>query len=314
MEIMEFCNKVKRNMMAYVGEETEIDVKRITKNNGIVLHSIIITEKEKNISPNIYLDDLYEAYEKGETFRTVMEEILQIYKDSKMKKNIDMSFFLDYDCMKDQVVFKVISYEKNKELLLHVPYIPFLDLAIVFYCHVPRKEFGCATILIYNNHLKMWKITKERLFQDAERNTERIMPARILSIEDMMREIFVQDLGGGSSEEQIKEDGLFSVEEKKLREDGRMYVLGNDQKLFGAASMLYKGLLERIAEKIGKNLFILPSSIHEVILVPDNEEMEAHELWEMVCEINATQVAPEEVLTDSVYYFSRKCRKIEKLF
>lgn len=314
MEIMEFCNKVKKNMMAYVGEETRVDVKRITKNNGIILHSIIVTEKEKNISPNIYLDDLYEAYEKGETFRSVMEEIVQIYRDSKRKKNMDMSFFLDYDSMKERVVYKIISYEKNKELLLQVPYIPFLDLAIVFYCYVPQKEFGSATILIYNNHLKMWKITKERLLQDAERNTERIMPARILSIEEMMKEVFAQELSAESPEKQVEEDWLLSADKNGSGEDGRMYVLGNNMKLFGAASMLYKGLVENFADKIGKNLFILPSSIHEVILVPDNGDMEARELWEMVCEINATQVEPEEVLTDSVYYFSRKFKKIERLF
>ena len=96
--------------------------------------------------------------------------------------------------------------------------------------------------------------------------------------------------------------------------EGKMYVLGNRMKLFGAAVLLYDGLLEKIADQIKKNFFILPSSIHEVILIPDDEDQEAEELWKMVCEINATQVEPEEVLTDSVYYFSRKNKKIEKLF
>lgn len=304
MEIMEFCQKVKRSMNTYAGEEVTVSVKQITKNNGVVLHSIIVNEKERNISPNIYLDDLYEAYESGETFRDIMEQIVHIYEESRMKKNIDMSFFLNYDCMKGKVVYKVIGYEKNKELLCQIPHIPFLDMAIVFYCHVPEKEIGgSATILIYNNHLKMWKVSKEQLYQDALKNTEKILPAQMLSAEDMMREILMNEKCGKSPEEAAAAD-----------KDSRMYVLSNGKKLFGAAVMLYPGVLEQFAEGIGRNLFVLPSSVHEVILVPDDEKQESEELWKMVCEINATKVEPEEVLTDSVYYFSRKCKKIEKLF
>ena len=303
MEITAFSQKVKRHLEEQLGSEALVSIKNITKNNGIELHSVIIARKGLNLSPNIYLDDLHAAYEEGETFRWVMDRVLQIYEESSTRDNIDMSFFLDYEKMKEQVVYKVISHEKNKELLKRVPSVPFLDLAIVFYCHVPEKELGNATIQIYNNHLMMWGITKEQLYEDAKRNTERIMPPRLLSIEEMMKEIV--------SEGQETEQDLFAEEGE---ENGRMYVLGNERKLFGAAVMLYRGVLEKIMEKTGKNLFILPSSVHEVILVPDDERQEAEELWKMVCDINATQVEPEEVLTDSVYYFSRKCGRIEQLF
>lgn len=380
MEIMEFCQKVRNNLAIYAGEKVTVAVKQITKNNGIILHSIIVTERETNISPNIYLDELYEAYEKGETFRTIMDEVLQIYEDSRVKDNIDMGFFLNYDEMEKKVLYKVISYEKNKELLLQIPYIPIMDLALVFYCFVPRKELENATILIYNNHLQMWNITKERLYKDAINNTEGILPAKILSIEDMMKEIFLKELSTkelstkelsakGLEEDALSADELSAKEsgaaaqrmgkdtqsnqerqgaEKSIGElpktenqesdkrvqnqtaaqiaeqiiksmtecrmNGKMFVLGNNIKLFGAAAMFYRGLLELAADRLQKNLFILPSSIHEVIIIPDDGEQEAEELWKMVCEINATQVEPEEVLTDSVYYFSRKKNKIEKLF
>ena len=329
MEIMEFCQKVKRSLTDCVGETETVTIREITKNNGIILHSIVITEKELNISPNIYLDELYEAYERGETFRTVMDEIRQIYKESRIKERIDMNFFMDYEQMKDKVLYKLISYEKNKELLLQVPYIPFLDFAIVFYCYVPKRELENATILIYNSHLKMWKIGRDRLHQDAKRNTERVLPAKICGIEDMMREIFMRDMmekieNKNDAEKEVEKEAIKRQAEKTVEqmmdviaangETGRMYVLGNDRKLFGAAAMLYPGLLEAFADKTEKNFFILPSSVHEVIIVPDNEEQEAEELWKMVCDINATQVEPEEVLTDSVYYFSRKVRRIERLF
>lgn len=320
MEIMDFCQKVGKSLRAYVGEMVTVHVKEIVKNNGIVLHSIVVTEKEMNISPNIYLDQLHEAYEGGETFRDIMDEVLCIYEESRIKENLDMSFFLNYETMKNQVVYKVISYEKNKELLTRIPHITFLDMAIVFYCHVPNRELGSATILIYNNHLDMWKITREQLYQDAKRNTPRIMPASLMSIEDVMKEMFKQDTPIGkmadADEEGNMEDTIRQFVESMTDHvmKGKMFVLGNQMKLFGAAVMLYEQLLEKISNKMEKNLFILPSSIHEVILIPDDNQQEAEELWKMVCEINATQVEPEEVLTDSVYYFSRKNKKMEKLF
>lgn len=151
MEIMEFCQKVKRNLMKDMEEGVKVSVKQVTKNNGVMLHSVTVSRRGTNISPNIYLDGLYAAYEQGETFHRVMGEVRRIYEESKVETSIDMGFFLDYEKMKEKVVYKVIGYERNKELLSKIPHILFLDMALVFYCHAPQKELGCATILIYNS-------------------------------------------------------------------------------------------------------------------------------------------------------------------
>ena len=247
MEIMEFCKKVEKSLAVYIGDRAVISIKEIVKNNGVVLHSIMITEKERNVSPNIYLNELYEAYEKGVTFGEVMEEVFHIYEESRAGGNMDMGFFLSYESMKDRVVYKVISYESNRELLRQVPYIPFLDMAVTFYCHVPKPEFGSnATIQIYNSHLKLWKITKERLYQDARRNTPRILPPRLLSIEEMMQEIFVKDIcrnpdtkGKGTSADWLEEAaGQMAEPFGEERHKFDMYVIGNRQKLLGAAVIL----------------------------------------------------------------------------
>lgn len=315
MEIMEFCQKVKRSLAADIEEGIKVSVKEITKNNGVILHSITVSKTGMNISPNIYLDGLYDAYESGETFRWVMNEVRKTYEESKLESDIDMSFFMDYEKMKERVVYKVIGCERNKELLRQIPHIVFLDMALVFYCHVPQTELECATILIYNSHLKMWGISKERLYWDAQRNTQNLLPPRILSMEEVMRGIFAGNIMEAADGEEKAADG----EEKpagsmEAVESGKMYVMGNEKKLFGAAAMFYQGVLEEFCEKKQKSFYVLPSSVHEVILVPDDGMQKGEELWKMVCEINATQVEPEEVLTDSVYYFSRKCKKIKKLF
>lgn len=311
MEIMEFCQKVKRSLTADIEEGIKVSVKQITKNNGVVLHSITVSKTGMNISPNIYLDGLYAAYEQGETFRTIMDQVRKIYEESKVENNVDMSFFMDYGQVKERVVYKAIGYGRNKELLKRIPHILFLDMALVFYCHVPQKELEGATILIHNSHLKIWGITKEHLYWDAQRNTRNILPPKILSIEEVMKDFFAD---GPAGETEGKEQGENGKTVPRREGSSRMYVLGNEKKLFGASAMFYEGVLEAFSVKMKKSLFILPSSVHEVILIPDDGLQEPEELWNMVCEINETQVEPEDVLTDSVYYFSIKCKKIKKLF
>ena len=304
----------KKNLAEEIGEEITLSVKQITKNNGVVLHGITVSKDGMNISPNIYMDGLYAAYEEGETFRAVMDKVRRIYKESKPEASVEMSFFLDYEKMKEKVVFKAVGYARNKELLRQIPHILFLDMALVFYCHVPQKELDSATILVYNSHLKMWGVTKERLYWDAQKNTPRILPARILSMEEMMKEICSVDEIGEGTMEDMEQTAEGNAPDSGFGKGGRMFVLGNERKLFGAAAMFYRDTIEEFSDEMGKSIFILPSSVHEVILVPDDGLQEPEELWKMVCEINETQVEPEDVLTDSVYYFSRKCKKIKKLF
>lgn len=228
MEIMDFCQKVKKNLAEEIGEEMTLSVKQITKNNGVVLHGITVSKDGMNISPNIYMDGLYAAYE-GETFRAVMDKVRRIYKESKPEASVDMSFFLDYEKMKEKVVFKAVGYARNKELLRQIPHILFLDMALVFYCHVPQKELDSATILVYNSHLKMWGVTKERLYWDAQKNTPRILPARILSMEEMMKEICSVDEIGEGTMEDMEQTAEGNAPDSGFGKGGRMFVLGNEK-------------------------------------------------------------------------------------
>jgi hypothetical protein len=82
----------------------------------------------------------------------------------------------------------------------------------------------------------------------------------------------------------------------------KMYVISNEHKFYGAAVMLYPGFLADFAAQLAVDFYILPSSVHEIIVVPAQNEPQQNEFLKMVCEINATQVAAEEVLADSVYF------------
>lgn len=323
----EFCENIKKGLEVFLGDEVTVTVNKVAKNNGVVLNSVIIVQKSRNISPNIYLDELYEEYMQGKAMKDIVEDIIEVYQNSLLKNSLDMDFFMDYEKLKEKVAYKLIGIEKNRELLEEVPYVEFLNMAIVFYCCVPDEELNKATILIYNNHLEIWGITKEELYGDAKLNAERMLPPKLLSLERMMEEIFIEDLknefkaGGRKDKEYMPDEEWFDKAARQMRasvteqkECGGMFVLGNQYKLFGAAVILYEDILKVFASRLEADIFILPSSIHEVILIPDDGEQNAYDLWKMVCDINATQVDPEEVLTNSVYYFSRKNNKISKLF
>ncbi len=150
-----------------LGSAYQVRVQSITKNNNTRLDGLTILTDELNISPTIYLNHYYRQYEHGKTAEQICEEILAIYRDNCPASNIDISFFTDYDKLKDHIIFKLVHYERNKNLLECVPYIRFLDLALVFCCLVDASPSGTATILIYHQHLQLWHLDRDTLYQLA---------------------------------------------------------------------------------------------------------------------------------------------------
>lgn len=296
MEITEFCGKVGKSLASRMGDTATVNIEKVLKNNGVTLHGVSVMEKGCNIAVNIYLDDLYLQYIQGKQFGGIVEEVYRVWQENRKQEKVDMGFFLDYGQVKNRVCYKVIGLESNMELLERVPNVPFLDMAAVFYCDVPEAETGMATtVLIRNSHLEMWGITKKELYGDAKRNTPGIRPPRLQSIGEILQEL----------------EGEAAGREDPMPGDmPAMYVLGNGNRMFGAAAMLYEGILEDVSEILGDGFLLLPSSIHEVILVPAGD---AEIYGEMVHSINAAQVPEEEILTNSVYRFSRENKKLEKV-
>jgi hypothetical protein len=139
-----------------------------------------------------------------------------------------------------------------------------------------------ANILIYNEHLSMWGITEDELYHTARKNTQRLLPSQMISMRSLIPDA---------------PDDL----------DVSLYILSNQYRTNGATVILYDGLLSRIAERFQKDLVILPSSIHETLLLPvdslDSADMERYA--QMIQEVNETQLADEEILSDHAYYYSR---------
>ena len=328
MNVKEFSQKMKDALQNYYGDKVTVVLNEVTKNNGLVLQGISVMEKDKNISPTIYMNSIFEAYEEGDTFAACVKKVIDVYENSKTETNINMDFFTDYEKVKGKLVFKLINFEKNKELLKEIPYIPYLDLAIVFYCLVSNELIGNATVLIHHKHCKIWDITVEELYQKAMENTPRLLPCEIQNMEDVMRSILINNLrreyAASQWEEQDSEEIMDQepteewlehvvdqmIGETTGEEKVAMYVLSNQTRILGAACILYKNIMKKFAEEIQKDFYVLPSSVHELILVPAMKSEKNLNLNNMVEEVNQTQLDEEEVLADHAYYYSRATGKL----
>ncbi|MDD6350990.1 MAG: DUF5688 family protein [Lachnospiraceae bacterium] len=266
--------------------EASIESHSVVKNNDTYLDGIYLKRPGGNIAPQVYLNHFYEDYE-NETacLNEIISDISSVFIENQPVPDVDPEFLSDFSAIQDRIVFDLISLPRNHDFLSDLPYISYLDLAIVFRVLIHADDNGRSSILIHNYHLEDWEVSKETLLDKARQNTPRLLPASIESITDVL---------GDLTSEEILEPSDYTP----------MYVLSNQCRLNGAACMLYPHLLERFSREKGMDFYIIPSSIHEVLLVPAALSGGPEELNAMVQEVNATELAEDEILSEHVYYFS----------
>lgn len=279
-----FKNLVLDQIRGEFQESTEITVHTLKKNNGLTLDGLVILEDGINISPTIYLNFYYEQYKNGTSFSEILSDILEDYRENKPPSSVDISFYMEFENIKDKIVYKLVHYEKNKELLKSLPHIQYLDLAIIFYCLLQNDEKGTVTIEINSQHMARWKVGKDQLLELASQNTPQLLEYDLKSIDDVL------------------EEGLHIVPPDLPS----MFILTNQIRSHGACCMLYDNLLSNLAEEMETDFYILPSSIHEVILVPTDGKHDMPHLSGLVHRVNESAVLEEEILADHAYYYSRK--------
>lgn len=298
MEFCSFVTMVKEEMKKRLGAEYDVKVSEVMKNNGVLLTGLTIIQPQVNISPIIYLDDYYEAYrtEKME-IEDIMRDIAETYTRNCISRTVDMQFFTNYEQVREHIIFKLVNYERNKELLQDVPYMPFQDLAIVFQCLIANEKYGSTSILIHHAHLKLWNVTTEELYQQAMENMPRLYPYELRSVKDVVLEM----LGNRGEDIKQMEENLDEVP---------LFVLTNVNRIHGASSLLYQNIVRDFALAADRNVFILPSSVHEVLLMVETGEESIDFLKQMVHDVNETEVEAEEFLSEHIYYYNRNTNQI----
>ena len=194
MEFMNFTTLVREEVERRTGDNYRVRLNDVRKNNGVVLRGLTVMQDDSNISPTIYLNNYYEEYANGRaTLVNVVNDVMDTYHRNKVNQSVDMRYFLNYESVQQRIIYKLVNTEKNRELLEDVPHIEFLDLSIVFQCMVAQEEFGTASILIHNVHMKLWDVSVENLYQAAKENTQRLQEYEIKSMADVLCEIMREE-------------------------------------------------------------------------------------------------------------------------
>lgn len=294
MEYREFLENVRKEVESRYDSNVSVTLNHVMKNNGTELDGITIMEKDKNIEPTIYINSFYDRYREGVSLKAVVSEIIRIYNQNKNSININADYFENYENVRKTIVYKLVNYQKNKKLLEDVPYKRVLDLAVVFYCLIEQRKGVSATALIHNEHLRIWNVTEDEIYNDALKNTPVLLAGSIVPMSKILSEI------AGTAP--------VDNDEKVCEYTGEdiLYVLTNSSRVNGAACILYDNLLKKFANDVHSDLYILPSSVHEVIIVPKKNAFDKSELADMVREVNEQGVSQDEILSDNVYEYNRK--------
>lgn len=265
-----------------------------TKNNNCKLDALLIKQQDINISPTIYLNYYYDLLCDGAEIEELVEMILEVYNSHKKSENLDMDFFTDFEKVKDRIVFKLINRELNKELLKNIPYVEYLDMAIVFYYFMSEinDDESLGSILIKNDFVTKWNVSVETLMEIAMINTPEIMGLEIKSLQDTVVEIM-----GSAMAQDILEDSKGMVP---------FFVISNKYKINGACTLIYKNMLEGLAGRLKTDLYIIPCSVHEIIVIPaiDDEYDNVQSLKDTISYVNRNEVRNQDILSDNLYYYS----------
>lgn len=225
------------------------------------------------------------------SYQTYIGEIFQ--REIKRTPQFNLEDFT-YNNIKDNLYYTVINAEKNEQLLQEIPHQKREDLAIVYRVNVSISEEGTGSILLNNAHLKLLGVDQRKVHDQAVRNMPQILPYTFENMNDIIAEMMGADI----------------EEFEEMTGENVMWVLSNERKMQGAAYMFDEEVMSSIAEKLGGDFIVLPSSLHEVIILKEEENMDLEYIHGMVSEVNESQVEPEEVLSDAIYRYSSKDNKL----
>lgn len=299
MDNKEFLNRMKHEILDYLPEQyqdAEVFLMKIRKNNDVMLDALAIRNKGEKVIPQIYLKEWYEMYQNGMEMEEILKEIAQVYLSRTPKEADSVSdLLMDYHKAKEFLGLKLVNKESNQKMLkgMICRDMENTDLtAVLCLCYQMEKEFH-TSILIPEDMLSEWGIDRDTLYQEALQNTIKKNPVVINNVIDI---ILYNDK---EMIEAYQPDDFYM-------QPYEQYVLTNKEKINGATVLLYPDVLEQLAKNADSSFYILPSSIHEVILLLDNYDINAEELQNMVISVNREEVAAEEVLSNEVYRYDKK--------
>ncbi len=292
----EFRTEVSSLLKVILGDEYETEFSQVRKNNGVMKDALFVRKEDSECIPCFYMEELYQSYCMGEQEAALAEYLANIVQGECEKIRRQAGKYLEKEWITAHLFFRLLHTEQNRTQLEDAVYVEFLDLAAVVYV---LTENGADGVKSYQLPKEVWETLElgsvEEYFPKIVENTRQLFPERLVCMERIM-------LPYTENGEQAYAVRL-SEPEERLKEQ-RLYILTNVRKINGATTVLYPELLKRLGERFEGNYYVIPSSVHEVLLLKDTEGEDSKRLNHMVREVNDTQVEPEEVLSHHVYFYS----------
>ena len=261
------------------------------KSNGQIRYGIVFNNPVTNTSPTIYLEEYYELYQLTKDLDAVIDMLAELYR-SLPAIQVDEKKLFDFSTAKSRIIMKLVNTEKNRAFLETVPHIPFQDLSIVYYYLIGKSDRMLLDMPVRDGLLKKWEIDTLKLHQQALANYNRLLPVKFGSLNQ-----FLLDRG-------LLENEYYAALSANDYTNS-MYFLTNDFFSNGAVLMTCKNLMDKIADFFEEDFYIIPSSIHEVLLFPKSKAPSKEKLDQLVQEVNRDYLDPAEYLSDHAYYYSR---------
>jgi len=292
-----FVEKMRAQVQKKLGEEYQVEIVTNSKLNAAEKTGLTIrrTQEPQQVVPVIYLEECYEQYLKNQNFMECVEMICIVYENQKGNEETimtalnNMENVQNWEKIKAQIFPMLVSERENENLKEQYVYKSYLDFLVLYIIRISEMEIG--NIKITNQMLDAWGISAEELDNQAMDNMK-TDGYQVKGMRHMLQESCLEmmdDIGEG--------------------EDEGLYVLTNQIKYFGAAGIFF--CAELFQKVIGtNNFYILPSSVHELILVKDDGGCDMQGLSVMVRCVNEEQVDIDERLSDHAYYYDWKQNRI----
>ena len=292
----EFYNRVKNSILNYLPQDFEnssVMLQDVMKNNDKKLTGLAVLREGHSLSPVVYLEQFYEAHQNGEPFAEVCGKIADMYMDSLHKGRIYESMDMSYEGIRDKLRLKVVNTKNNKEVLKNVvSHNAECGFSLVPYIDLPSDSSDGAMIQITKDLAEQFDYDPEEIIKDATVGTWQHDPPMLCKIEDML----FSYIGGAPTN--------YYGAEKPVDDIGSFMVLTSPSGMYGSIELFMPGVQEEIAKTVGGSYYVLPSSVHEVLIMPETDRFSKQELAEMVQEVNRMQVAPEDQLGNKVLRYN----------
>lgn len=279
-------NLVVKEIESILGDNVKVEMHEVTKNNGLILHGVTIRFEDSLAAvPTLYLENYDETHTSREIAKEIITDNAIALEQSKEITEVNPENLMIFsDFVKSHICYHLVNKKANEELLKTVPHREFLDLVIIYTVQITNE----ASMKVTNQLLSEWNVNEETLYELAKENTPKLFSISIRSMFDTMLELM----------NLTREEAVMMG----MPENDTQIIATNIHGLNGATVILYPNVIEELYAKHGK-FAVLPSSIHEVIIVPMNEELTESNLTQMVQEVNEQVVSIDEILSDHAYIY-----------